>query len=120
MTEECGFSEIYQSKLLQHTLHILFGIEPIEVISRSASYIMKQTNEPGERIKRILLLPPGGYTANSLTETNSHPEARYAKITVKGGKTSIRLALARCAKRSSLRTIRAVMLKRRGTNLMPG
>ncbi len=85
MTAEYEFIQIYQSRLFQHTLHGLFGNQPTEAIHRSASHILKLVCEPQEMITRILLLPPGGYTANSLTETNSHPEARYAKITIKGG-----------------------------------
>lgn len=85
MDNAFGFSEIYQSRLLQQTICRLFGDEPTEVIHRSASHILKQVHEPEERVKRILLLPPGGFTANTPAEMNSHPEARYAKITVKGG-----------------------------------
>lgn len=85
MKEAFSYIEIYQSRLLQQTLRRLFGEEPAEVIHRSASHILKRVHEPEETVTRILLLPPGGYTANTPAEMNSHPEVRYAKITVKGG-----------------------------------
>lgn len=56
----------------------------IEVIERTASFVIKSKNETGNKVSRILLLPPRGYTANAPNQTNSHDEAQKATIEVLG------------------------------------
>ena len=34
--------------------------------------------------KRFILLPPSGFTSNSIDELSCHPETRKAKIKIKG------------------------------------
>lgn len=70
--------------MVKRTVISLFGKLNIEVLKRPSSYIIKLQYEPGDKIKRIILLPPHGFTANSLNVMNSHPEARKARVTVKG------------------------------------
>lgn len=63
----------------------LFGNKKTEIIKRPACFIIKAKEESDGILKRIILLPPHGYTANKINEMNPHPEARMAKITIKGG-----------------------------------
>ena len=62
----------------------IFHNDEIEIVERPASYIIRLKKEPEDKINRILLLPPLGFTANAIDETNPHPEARKAKIEIKG------------------------------------
>ena len=63
----------------------MFDARKLEIVERPASYIIKQANEIGDIVFRIIILPPLGYTTNSINMANAHPEARWAKITIKGG-----------------------------------
>lgn len=73
------------SSLVRDTVHRLFQNKQTELIKRPASFILKLKHEPEEKVFRIILLPPNGYTSNNVDETSPHPEMRRAKIAVKGG-----------------------------------
>jgi hypothetical protein len=73
------------SFLVKQTIKKLFGSNSIEIISRPASYVIKLQKESDNLVKRIILLPPKGFTSNKVDETSPHPEVRKAKITIKGG-----------------------------------
>jgi len=80
------FDEIYKSPIIKSTLRILFGSEALEIIERPASFLIRlRDNEPEEKIKRLVILPPRGFTANEVNWTNSHAEVRRAKAIIKGG-----------------------------------
>lgn len=85
MEHSYKFNEIEVSILVKGIIRKLFGNKEIEIIERPASFIIKLKNEPEEIIFRIILLPPYGFTANKMDETNPHPEVRKAKIEIKGG-----------------------------------
>ncbi len=78
-------TEIIKLSPVKETIRRLFQNKETELIQRPGSYILKLLHEPEEQIFRIILLPPHGYTSNQVDETSPHPEARRAKITVKGG-----------------------------------
>lgn len=63
----------------------IFNTADIEIIKRPAAYIIKKKEESERIIKRIIILPPHGFTSNYKNETNPHPETRKAKIEIKGG-----------------------------------
>lgn len=85
MEQSYRLNEIVNAPVVKTTIKTLFNNQEIEVIERPASFIMKLKNEPEDRIFRIILLPPHGFTANKIDETAPHPEARRAKIEIKGG-----------------------------------
>jgi hypothetical protein len=58
--------------------------ENTELITRPASYMVRNKIEGDRDIHRIILLPPRGYTADKINQTNSHDEAEYATIEIKG------------------------------------
>jgi len=75
---------LFQNKIVTNLVQKIFPKGGIEILERPHSFIIKDRNENGNKLKRIILLPPNGYTANSADELNSHDEVRKAKITVKG------------------------------------
>lgn len=77
--------DILNSQLVKNRIKILFHNQETELIERPASYILKLKHESEDKIFRIILLPPKGFTGNTIDETNPHPEARKAKIEIKGG-----------------------------------
>lgn len=58
--------------------------EDIEIVSRKNSFAVRKKKEEERDIHRIILLPPRGFTANSLEQMNSHDEADFATIEIKG------------------------------------
>jgi hypothetical protein len=56
----------------------------VEVIQRPASYVLRSAREGDRENHRLIILPPHGFTADKLEQTNSHDEAEYATIQVKG------------------------------------
>ncbi len=77
--------EIIENSLVKNMIKNLFKDEKTEIIIRPASYVIRLKNEKEEKIKRIIILQPKGFTANKINELPPHPEARKAKITIKGG-----------------------------------
>src|SRR3989344_2879830 len=85
MEQYYTLNDIINSSLVKSIQRGLFNNQETEIIGRPASFIIRLKNEPEDKIFRILLLPPHGFTANKLDETTPHPEARKAKIEIKGG-----------------------------------
>jgi len=83
--EEYSRKDILASQLVKSLINTYFSGKDIEIFDRPNSYIIKLKVEPEEKIVRIILLPPKGFTANEIEELSSHPEARTAKITIRGG-----------------------------------
>lgn len=57
----------------------------MEIITRPASFVLKgeEVSNPN-KVSRVIILPPKGYTANARDQMNSHDEARRATIEFKG------------------------------------
>ena len=85
MNKAFSFEEISNSALVKQTCKSLFGSKPIEAVTRPASFVIRLCQEPEDKIFRIILLPPKGFTADRINETNPYPEARKARIKIKGG-----------------------------------
>lgn len=77
--------EIINSSLVKKSVKLLFIDQKTEIVERPASFIIKLKNEPEDKIFRIILLPPKGLTSNEIDRLSPHPEARRAKIEIKGG-----------------------------------
>lgn len=78
-------NEILKSQLIKTEIKNYFGDKEIELVERPASYIIKEKNENKNKVFRLIILIPKGFTANNVDEMFSHPEARRAKIEIKGG-----------------------------------
>ena len=61
-----------------------FQGKEIEILDRPQSFIIRCKKEEKDFVTRIIILPPHGYTSNSLDELNPHDEVRKAKVIVKG------------------------------------
>src|SRR3989344_4546391 len=85
MEQSYNVNEIIDSNLVKTILKNFFKNQEIEIIQRPVSFIIRLKNESEDKIFRIILLPPHGFTANKLDETTPHPEVRKAKIEIKGG-----------------------------------
>lgn len=85
MEQSYNIKEIRNSQLVKNIINNLFKKQEIELIERPASFIIRLKCEPDDKIFRIILLPPYGFSGNSINETNPHPEARKATIQIKGG-----------------------------------
>ena len=76
---------ILDSVLVKQMIKNVFKNKKIEIVKRPASFIIKLIDEPDDTLERLILLPPKGCTSNNFNETSPHPEARKAKVTIKGG-----------------------------------
>lgn len=85
MNQLYKFHEIINSLLVKETIKHLFKKQKTVIVKRPASFIIKLSNEPEDKIFRIILLPPKGFTSNEIDRLSPHPEARRAKIEIKGG-----------------------------------
>ncbi len=77
--------EILKSKLVGDIIKDRFNNKKLEVIKRQASYIIKLKDEPKDKVTRLILLSPSGFTSNRIDELSSHPEVRKAKVKIIGG-----------------------------------
>lgn len=76
---------IIQSPPLRFLIRDKFRDQDWELVTRPASFLIKKMNEDDYKLHRVIIMPPYGHTADHADEMNPHPEARKAKITVKGG-----------------------------------
>lgn len=58
--------------------------ENFEIVSRKNSYAIRNRDEGDRDVYRVIILPPKGFTANEINQTNSHDEAEHATIEIKG------------------------------------
>lgn len=79
------FRKIVQSTPLRILIRDTFNDQAWELVPRPASILIKEKDEDDYRLHRIIILPPHGHTADHVNEMNPHPEARRAKIAIKGG-----------------------------------
>ncbi|MEK7579450.1 MAG: hypothetical protein AAB460_02895 [Patescibacteria group bacterium] len=77
-------NEILKHAALKRFVKEVFQKNNTEVLERPHSFIIRSINEGADTVTRIIVLPPYGYTGNTLDELNSHDEVRKAKITVRG------------------------------------
>lgn len=77
-------TKLLMSPPVRDLLRYLFGNKKLVTIKRPACIIVRLSKESGSRKVRVIILPPRGYTSNSMDEASSHPETRKATILVKG------------------------------------
>lgn len=74
---------IFKENYVRDLIERVCGDET-ELITRPASYMVRSKIEGDRDIERVIVLPPRGYTADTINQTNSHDEAEYATIEIKG------------------------------------
>jgi hypothetical protein len=67
-----------------HDLVLRVCGQDTELVTRPESFMVRSKVEGDRDIHRIIVLPPRGYTADKVNQTNSHDEAEYATIEIKG------------------------------------
>ncbi len=83
------FRDLERSFLLTRTLREFLGAESVnagtETITRQACFLIRATSENPRVVRRLIVFPPGGYTADRVDLLAPHPEAREARVKVMGG-----------------------------------
>ncbi|MFA5886159.1 MAG: hypothetical protein WC863_00035 [Patescibacteria group bacterium] len=78
------YTQITESSLFKKIIKQFFQSEEYEIVERPASFSVRLKEESSEIVKRIILLPPHGFTADKINLLSPHPEARNAKIRILG------------------------------------
>ena len=78
------FNKLINTGFVRSVIQQVCG-EKTEVIKRPAAFFIRNKEENEALVKRIIVLPPDGFTANAFNQTNSHDEALRATIEIKGG-----------------------------------
>lgn len=78
------FENILRSPLFRKTREKFLSGDQLEIIKRPACFIIRLKNENSDSIKRIILIPPLGFTADKIDLLNPHPEVRRARIKILG------------------------------------
>jgi hypothetical protein len=76
--------KILEIPITKKTIASIFYKNKIEVLKRPACYIIKLKDEPKDKVKRVILLKPKGFTSNEFNEMSPHPEVRMARVIIKG------------------------------------
>lgn len=77
------YQQIVGSPLFNKTRE-RFLIGAYELVKRPASFSLRLEKEDSRIIRRIILLPPGGFTADKINLLSPHPEARTARVKILG------------------------------------
>lgn len=77
------FKGVLSTGFVKEWINTVCG-EETEIIQRPAAFFVRNCNEGKAAVDRVIILPPKGYTANTLNQTNSHDEALRATIQIKG------------------------------------
>lgn len=80
-----SIKEILLSPVIKEFVKQIFQNQRTELVKRPSSFILRLQHETDAVMFRIILLTPHGFTSNTSNETNPHPEARRATMTIKGG-----------------------------------
>ena len=65
-------------------IHYL-GDGELEIIRRVSCVVVRKKSEKGQLIRRMLLIPPFGFSGTNSSNLDPHPEARWAKAKLLGG-----------------------------------
>ncbi len=74
-----ALKEHFVKDLIRQTLG-----DEITIVERHSSFSIASKDEGERHVKRIILLPPHGYTANAPEQMNAHDEVEKATIEIKG------------------------------------
>lgn len=78
------YKQIIGSSLFKKTIKQLFQSNEYEIVVRPASFSIRLKEEDPGIVKRIILLPPHGFTTDKINLLSPHPEALNAKIRILG------------------------------------
>lgn len=78
-----NIEEVLDANFIKDLIHEICG-DGIDLIKRPASYMIRNVVEGDRDMRRLIFLPPRGYTADQINQMNSHDEAEYATIEIKG------------------------------------
>lgn len=76
--------QIIESPLFKKTIKQFFQSNEYEIVERPASFSIRLKEEDPTMVKRIILLPSHGFTADKINLLSPHPEALNAKIRILG------------------------------------
>ncbi len=76
-------NEILSKNVVRALVQRICGND-IDIIKRQTCFVVRKKHEDERQVQRIIILAPKGYTANTPNQMNSHDEAEYATIEVKG------------------------------------
>lgn len=79
-----NLEQIIGSQLFKKTAQGTFGYQNLEIIRRPSCFFIRPKKEDSKLIRRMILFPPKGSTANKPNLLNPHPEARSAKVLILG------------------------------------
>ncbi len=83
--KKADIRKLLESYLLRTITLKFLGNQRTEVIQRPGCYIIRLAGEKRSgTIRRIILLPPKGFTGDEINLLNPHPEARMAKVFIEG------------------------------------
>lgn len=75
--------DILQKNYVQDLIRLTCG-EDTQLVTRRDCFAVRSAKEGERDLYRILILPPKGFTANEINQMNSHDEADFATIEIKG------------------------------------
>jgi len=78
-----NINDVLRKDFVRYLINDVCGHD-IEIIKRQKCFVIRSKKEEERDIYRIILLMPNGYTANTLNQMNSHDEADFATIQIKG------------------------------------
>ncbi|MEM6780684.1 MAG: hypothetical protein AAF569_02350 [Pseudomonadota bacterium] len=81
---DLNYEEILKVPFVKKYISEVCGEGELDYITRPACYMIRNQNEDDREVHRVIVLPPKGYTADKLNMMNSHDEAEYASIEIKG------------------------------------
>lgn len=78
-----NFKDALKPQFVQNLVEKTVGND-YEIIERPAAYALRARQESARDLHRLIMLPPRGYTANTINQTNSHDEVESATIRING------------------------------------
>lgn len=102
---------IIQSPPFRFLIRDTFRDQDWELVTRPASFLIRELNEDDYKLHRVIILPPHGHTVDHADDMNPHPEARRAKITIKGGIREGKVGfsvLRKCLKSHEMANLRSI------------
>lgn len=81
---EFTFNDIARSWLFEKTTNAILETSNLDVVERPACFAVCSKREDAKFVKRIIVFPPHGFTADDEFILNPHPEIRKARVNILG------------------------------------
>ena len=78
-----NIEDILQKNYVQDLIRQTCG-DNTQLVTRHDCFAVRSAEESERDLYRVLILPPKGFTANEINQMNSHDEADFATIEIKG------------------------------------